>query len=186
MDRLTLVVPNSDIWLLDATGTPRTLVTKNNDTYKYTKRLAEYEDIGLLPEQIREVDRLYAEKCKELADLKKDYPSGWELAQIWAGLEQLKEYQHLEEQGKLPKLPCAVGDTVYTNKSIKGWYLRKGSRPYEAKVVFIGINGVDNFMNVDFGNGRMIQFKFSDIGETVFLTKNEAAEAVLKKVEESV
>lgn len=28
-------------------------------------------------------------------------------------LEQLKEYQQLEEQGRLIKLPCKVGDTVY-------------------------------------------------------------------------
>ena len=28
-------------------------------------------------------------------------------------LMQLKEYQSLEEQGRLIKLPCKVGDTVY-------------------------------------------------------------------------
>lgn len=28
-------------------------------------------------------------------------------------VSQLKEYKELEEQGKLLKLPCAVGDTVY-------------------------------------------------------------------------
>lgn len=33
-------------------------------------RLAAYEDIGLTPEQILEVDRLYAEKCREVAMLK--------------------------------------------------------------------------------------------------------------------
>lgn len=36
-------------------------------------RLAEYEDTGLTPEQIREIDRLYAEKCKELAVYQKKY-----------------------------------------------------------------------------------------------------------------
>lgn len=34
------------------------------------KKLAEYEDTGLAPEQIREMDKLYAEKCKELAEAK--------------------------------------------------------------------------------------------------------------------
>lgn len=77
------------------------------------RRLAEYEDIGLLPEQIKEVDRLYAEKCKELAEQKKSYLSGWELANIWVALEKLKEYRNLDEQGKLLKMPCAVGNTVY-------------------------------------------------------------------------
>lgn len=34
-------------------------------------KLAEYEDIGLTPEQLIEVDKLYAELCKELAEYKK-------------------------------------------------------------------------------------------------------------------
>lgn len=36
------------------------------------RQLAEYEEIGLTPEQIREVDKLYAEKCKEVAALNKE------------------------------------------------------------------------------------------------------------------
>lgn len=34
-------------------------------------RLAEYEDTGLTPDQIREIDRLYSEKCREVAELQK-------------------------------------------------------------------------------------------------------------------
>lgn len=34
-------------------------------------RLKEYEDTGLTPDQIREMDQLYREKCEELAALKK-------------------------------------------------------------------------------------------------------------------
>lgn len=30
------------------------------------KRLAEYEAIGLTPDQLREVDRMYLEKCQEV------------------------------------------------------------------------------------------------------------------------
>lgn len=40
-------------------------------TQKCFDRLAAYEDIGLTPEQLREVDKLYAEKCKEVAELEK-------------------------------------------------------------------------------------------------------------------
>lgn len=97
--------------------------------------------------------------------------------------EKLVEYEDLEEQGLLVKLPCKVGDTVYTNTSMQGWYFRKENRPYEAKIVFIGINGADNFMNVDFGNGRMLQFNFSDIGKIVFLTHNQAEQS-LKEMED--
>lgn len=96
--------------------------------------------------------------------------------------DKLGEYEKLEEQGKLLRLPFAVGDTVYTNHSMQGWYFRKENRPYKAKVAFIGINGEDNYMNVDFGNGRMLQFKFSDIEKTVFLTQ-EQAELALKEME---
>jgi hypothetical protein len=75
---------------------------------------------------------------------------------------------------KCHSLPCDIGDTVYTNCRMQGWYFREKDKPYEAKIVFIGLNGVDNFMNVDFGNGHMLQFPFSEIGKTVFLTKEEA------------
>ena len=75
---------------------------------------------------------------------------------------------------KCHSFPCDIGDTVYTNCRMKGWYFREKDKPYEAKIVFIGLNGVDNFMNVDFGNGHMLQFPFSEIGKTVFLTREEA------------
>lgn len=38
---------------------------------KVCEQLGAYEDIGLTPEQITEVDHLYAEKCKELEELKR-------------------------------------------------------------------------------------------------------------------
>ena len=75
---------------------------------------------------------------------------------------------------KCHSLPCDIGDTVYTNCRMQGWYFREKDKPYEAKIVFIGLNGVDNFMNIDFGNGHMLQFPFSEIGKTVFLTEEEA------------
>ncbi len=103
------------------------------------------------------------------------------MVKIWAKLKKLKEYNDLEKQGKLLKLPCAVGDMVYTNLSMQGWYFRKENRPYEGKVVFIGMNGTDNYINIDFENGQMLQFKFSDIGKTVFLDQ-EGAEAAWKEI----
>lgn len=78
---------------------------------------------------------------------------------------------------KCHALPCDVGDTVYTNCRMQGWYFREKDKPYAAKIVFIGLNGVDNFMNVDFGDGHMLQFPFSQIGKMVFLTEEEALKA---------
>ncbi len=115
------------------------------------------------------------ERCGEEIYRLADYGNG-EPVEEFCRLEELKE------RGRLPELPCTVGDIVYTNTSMQGWYFRKENRPYGAKVVFIGFNGADNFMNVDFGDGHMLQFKFSDIRKTVFLTQEEA-EAALKEME---
>ena len=35
------------------------------------EKLVQYEYLGLTPDQIREVDRLYLEKCKEVSELRK-------------------------------------------------------------------------------------------------------------------
>lgn len=140
-----------------------------------------------MPKELCSIDRLGgADDCDLCCEYCKAAEEGNEDCRgcaINQCFNKLGEYEDLEEKGRLLKLPCAVGDTVYTNTSMHGWYFRKENRPYEAKVVFIGINGVDNFMNVDFGNGRMLQFKFPDIGKTVFLTK-EKAETALKERQE--
>jgi len=34
-------------------------------------KLKKYEDTGLMPDQIQELDRLYLEKCQEVTELKK-------------------------------------------------------------------------------------------------------------------
>ncbi len=86
----------------------------------------------------------------------------------------------MEEQGKLMILPCKPGDTVYTNFSAQGWYMRKDKRPYKAIVTYVGLseNPDYNCFNVLYGEGKMWQFKFSDIGKTVFLTEWQAKEAL--------
>lgn len=55
---------------------------------KIGNALKEYEDLGLTPEQIREVDNLYAAKCREVAEMQRQLENS-------------------------VKLPCKVGDTVY-------------------------------------------------------------------------
>lgn len=87
----------------------------------------------------------------------------------------------VERKSNVITLPCAIGDTVYTNDTMQGWYLRKSDRPYEAKVVFIGINGVVDFMNVRLKDGFMLTFNFEDIGEKVFLTREDAQKALEKE-----
>lgn len=42
-----------------------------NKKEELVSRLAEYENTGLTPEQICEMDKLYQEKCREVAELQK-------------------------------------------------------------------------------------------------------------------
>lgn len=64
------------------------------------EKLKAYEDIGLEPE---EVQRAYY-VCAEHSD---------NFRQLLSESYELKEYKNLEEQGRLIKLPAAIGDTVY-------------------------------------------------------------------------
>lgn len=87
-------------------------------------------------------------------------------------VEKLKEYEDLEEQQKLLKLPCAVGDTVY-EISQKLLPLRVDS--YEVKTDEIYANFVSDVYGYKY---LKLCVGVADFGKTVFLTKEEA-EAVL-------
>ena len=68
---------------------------------------------------------------------------------------KLREYEIAEEQGLLLKLPCPIGTTVYAiydNKVTKGALIRQSS------ICFL-----------------------NDFGKTVFLTKEEAEQALAEK-----
>ena len=96
----------------------------------------------------------------ELAEHYKDIgkPEGYERKMELVGLlEQLKEYKQLEEQGILIKLPCKVGDSIYS-------------------VIEDGLTIVELKFSLNFYVRRK-----NDFGKTVFLTKSEA-EAKLKEL----
>ena len=44
---------------------------KNVNMWECIDKLGQYEDIGLTPAQIREIDKLYKEKCEEVARYQK-------------------------------------------------------------------------------------------------------------------
>ena len=96
---------------------------------------------------------------------------------------RLAEYEDAEEQGLLLRLPCKLGDTLWTNRTMRGWYFKSKDAPYPVRVVFIGLNDSEEMgyglFNVEFEKaGCMLDFNFSDIGKTVFLTKEAAIEAM--------
>lgn len=88
--------------------------------------------------------------------------------EIDAVYRKLKEYEDLEEQGKLVKLPCKVGDTVYVivGKNISVQKIQRAT--------------IDSEMKIEFCTKRR-GFALFDISKTVFLTKSEA-EAKLKEL----
>ena len=91
---------------------------------------------------------------------------------------KLAEYEDLEEQGLLLRLPCKVGDTVYAigfnnNKPII----------YESVVLRILITEKEIVFNVKVAEFEInSQLKQSMFGRTVFLTKAET-EQKLKEME---
>ena len=103
------------------------------------------------------------------------YRNMWAMANL---RETLKKYEDLEEQGRLIKLPCKVGDTVYAigfnnNKPII----------YESVVLRILITEKEIVFNVKVDEFEInSQLKQSMFGKTVFLTKSEA-EQKLKEME---
>lgn len=97
-------------------------------------------------------------------------------------LRKLAEYEDLEEQGKLLKLPCAVGDTVYAYCSVFGILA------YAVDCIVIDKNITFQCCSYSEPIGDCpsecldeIDPDISDFGKTVFLTREEA-EAVLKEL----
>lgn len=129
-------------------------------------KLAAYEDTRLDPEEYKK----HADALKKL------------------DIEHMHDLLCAENDGRLVVLPCKVGDMVWTNFSMSGLYFRDKDKPYSVRVVFIGLNGSDamgkGLINVVYEkHNYMMQFHLSDIGKTVFLTREEA-ESALKKREE--
>lgn len=89
---------------------------------------------------------------------------------------RLGEYEDLEEQGLLLKLPCKVGDTVYLINEIEKEFDRK------AIVTGIEIDEDDIFIMVSDGvqSFSSSMYEITDFGKTVFLTQ---ADEALKRME---
>ena len=86
-------------------------------------------------------------------------------------------------------LPVKVGQKVYTNFAMQGWYFRNNDKPYPAEIVFIGLNNSEKmgggFINIAYANkGYMLNFDFSDLGKKVFLTREEAEKALAERREQ--
>ena len=110
-----------------------------------------------------------------------------EIMKILKLAEKLKEYEDLEEQKKLLKLPCAVGDTVWDNDF---------GKPCSYEVTGFSFGSMNEYcveeemlldqvlVHYTNSSGSITgSFAASEIGKNVFFTK-EAAEAALKEMSE--
>lgn len=106
-------------------------------------------------------------------------------------LNRLAEYEQLEEQGLLLKLPCKVGDTVWVITSpfnvFEGIEYDENSRDecYESFISSVTFykNSVQYRINAKVTNHFInAYYNKQDFGKTVFLTKEEA-EQKLKEME---
>ena len=114
--------------------------------------LKEYEDLGLTPDQIKEVDRLYSEKCKEVA-----------------------EYQKKIEDGRLIELPYKLGTNVYLLNTLGN---KENWRVYKRKVSkFVYQQYRCKRIEVHFEEGRGYTLDGA-FGDTVFLSRKEAEQAL--------
>lgn len=100
----------------------------------------------------------------------------------YSAISKCAEYEDLEEQGLLMRLPCKVGDTVY--------YISEGFiEPCTVKVIFLGDykdeNGNCSYMaEIHFTREDCpyvsTEIYFTDFGKTVFHDKEQAEEALRK------
>lgn len=110
--------------------------------------------------------------------------------QLAEWLEKSKEYQQLEEQGRLIKLPCKVGDTVYVVTSPFNVFddieydENMKDEVYESYVSSTTFyKSGEQYRIYAKATNRFIgaYFRECDFGKTVFLTKSEA-ESKLKEL----
>lgn len=72
---------------------------KNHDYISAANRLADYEDTGLTPGEVK--------------SMQEEHFSGLEMAKLHSALMELKKYQEADKDGRLVVLPCKVGDKLY-------------------------------------------------------------------------
>lgn len=94
-------------------------------------------------------------------------------------LEKLAEYEDLEEQGRLIKLPCKVGDTVWDNDY---------GRPCAYTITAFSFSECEEYICEPVTTKEVVfyytnssgsitgSFAESEIGKSVFLNKSEAEE----------
>lgn len=85
--------------------------------------------------------------------------------------------EHFKERSRFVELPCKVGDTIYEIKE------RKRNGEWHKVIVERVVNGIEigrgGFMT--FRSGATVIMFLSDLGKTVFLTREESEKALKER-----
>lgn len=127
----------------------------NSQTAKILAELQEYKNLGLTLEQLKEIDKLYLEKCQEIKRL----------------TAELKEYKQAEDSGLIVRMPCKTGNTVYSLTP----FCEICEEPLACEACC-----EDNCITETKFDYDMIHM----FGKTVFLTREEAEQALKEKESE--
>lgn len=170
MERLTFK-NGDDIWCVDDDN----CYEEQSEHYcgPAIDRLAEYEDTGLTPEEVKDMAENAETRLLTWFESRYGFPVG-----------DLMGLLEAKQEGRVVVLPCKVGDTVYEVQQI-----RKRVQPLEIISVYIGRMG-GLFFNWELKDGVGVYqnvkgFGLSQIGKTVFLTREEAEAALVKENERS-
>ena len=103
--------------------------------------------------------------------------------QLEEAMKKLAEYRNLEKQGRLLKLPCAVGDIVWINSEEYGVAECKVHKiEIDVTVTFYGSVTLPwqdwDYVYLDIEDAC---WHLSDFGKSVFLTRQEAKDAPEKR-----
>ena len=113
------------------------------------------------------------------------YRNLWAMAEL---RERLKAYEDAEEQGLLLRLPCKVGDKVYLTEHNRLVFRDRPLMCIVDEFSISGISGTDccSILNANEPFYALHRFKavnIKDFGKTVFLTKEEAEQALKQEGE---
>lgn len=139
-----------------------------NNAHLVLQKLADYEDTNLTPAQIREIDSLYAEKCKEVAELKD------RIKQLEFGCDG-----HTAIIDNIEKANQELSDNWVEMKE-ENERLKAELSEYKEDIVTVwiiweGLEISENTVSLEF-----LKDSADEIGESIFTTQEEAEKALVE------
>ena len=148
------------------------------------ERLEIDEIIGFYEKKVKNLEENIDKRYLEVTGMSKEVRKYWRRRQVAQYLKELKKFKRLEEQGRLIKLPCKVGDTIWDNDY---------GRPCACTITAFSFGECEEYICEPVTTKEVVfyyanssgsitgSFAEREIGKSVFLNKSEA-EAKLKEL----